>query len=103
MSEYINRFYIDETNEEFGPVVRWNSNDRIPPKDVLKEFLSLGLIDGVVLDNSILASSKELSKFLESYRSNYRGPSQEEILEARAEFGPGARIVNVITGTSYTV
>ena len=100
---YTDRFYIDETNDSTGPVVRWKSNDSVPPKDVLKEFLSLGLIDGTIFENSNSARSAELSKFLQDYRDNYRGPSQEELLEARAAFGAGTRVVNVITGTSYVV
>jgi len=101
--KYATQFYIDETNEHTGPVVRWNSNDRVPFDDMLQEFLQAGLIDRQTLVNSNEARRVETAQFLANYRANYRGPSEEERFEARAAFGPGARVVNVITGHEYVV
>lgn len=101
--KYATQFYIDETNEHTGPVVRWNSNDQVPFNDMLCEFLQAGLIDQQTLENSNEARKADTAKFLAQYRANYRGPSEEEKLEARAAFGPGARVVNVITGHEYVV
>lgn len=49
------------------------------------------------------ASEAQGERFLENYRKNHRGFTEEEILEARAAFGSGTVIVNVITGEEITV
>lgn len=102
-AKYKSQFHIDETNDATGPVVRWNSNDRIPFPDMLQEFREAGWIDRQTESNSLVQRKVEDRKAIESYIQNYKGPSQEEMLEMRAEFGAGARVVNVITGHSYTV
>ena len=96
-------FYIDETNSDSGPVVRWNSNDRIPFGDMLSEFATAGWISVQTVKNSLAQRKIEDRISIENYRKNYKGPSQEEMFEARAAFGAGARVYNVFTGTSYSV
>ena len=96
-------FYIDETNSDSGPVVRWNSNDRIPFGDMLSEFANAGWISVQTVENSLAQRKIEDRISIENYRKNYKGPSQEEMFEARAAFGAGARVYNVFTGTSYSV
>lgn len=96
-------FYVDETNSATGPVVRWNSNDRIPFGDMLAEFAHAGWISVQTVENSLAQRRIEDRRAIEAYRKNYRGPSQEERFEARAAFGSGARVVNVLTGHEYTV
>ena len=44
------------------------------------------------------AREAEVEAELAEYRANYKGPSAEELAEMRAAFGPGATVVNVITG-----
>ena len=44
------------------------------------------------------AREKQLDEAVEIYRRNYRGPSEEELIEIRAVFGEGETIVDVITG-----
>lgn len=96
-------FYVDETQDRFGPHVRWTINDRVPFDDMLECFEHLGWITWQERENSKLAREIDTQAFLAEYRKNYRGPSAEEVAEARAALGPGARVVNVITGHSYTV
>lgn len=98
-----NDFYIDETNSAFGPHVRWNSNNRVPFDDMLECFQHLGWITLQERENSAAARDADTAAFLAEYRANYRGPSEEERAEARAEFGAGATVVNVPTGRRYTV
>lgn len=100
---YKDRFYIDETNSKSGPVVRWNSNNAIPFSDMLEQFHMAGWIDGVTRLNSTAQRVKEDAEAIARYRANYRGPSEEERFEMRAAFGAGAKVVNVLTGDSYTV
>ena len=96
-------FYIDWTSDATGPVVRWSSNDRIPFEDMLQEFEDAGWIDGQIYSNGVNQRVVEDRIAIEAYRKNYKGPSEEEMLEMRAEFGAGAKIVNVLTGHEYTV
>ena len=96
-------FYIDETDSISGPVVRWRSNDRIPFGDMLAEFAHAGWISVQTVENSLAQRKIEDRISLEAYAKNYKGPSQEERFEMQAAFGPGAQVVNVLTGHHYTV
>jgi len=96
-----NDFYIDWSSDATGPVVRWCSNDRIPFEDMLQAFEDAGWIDGQMYSNSVEQRVVEDRIAIENYRKNYKGPSEEEMLEARAEFGSGVKITNVLTGTTY--
>lgn len=96
-------FYVDETQDQFGPHVRWKSNDRVPFDDMLEGFQALGWITHQERMNSIRARKIDTEKFLAEYRKNYRGPSEEERAEARAALGAGTKITNVITGHTYRV
>jgi hypothetical protein len=102
-AKYKSQFYIDYTNDVTGPVVRWNSNDRIPFEDMLQNFEDAGWIDGQMYSNSVDQRKVEDRIAIEAYRKNYKGPSDEELFEMRAAFGPGAKVVNVLTGHTYTV
>lgn len=77
-------------------VVRWNSNGRVPPQDVLDFWRHLGMPFDHTLSSA--TQSQETADFLSAYRANARAPSAEELLEMRAAFGPGETVVNVLTG-----
>lgn len=77
-------------------VVRWNSNGSVPPQDILDFWAHLQ--KPFDLARSAAVRSEELDKFLAEYRANARPPSDEELHEMRAAFGPGEVVVNVITG-----
>ncbi len=81
-------------------VVRWNSNGRVPPIEILDLWSDLGL-EFAYLTSANARDSEEMA-FLADYRARYTGPSDEEKRAARAAFGPGLNIVNVITGTEWT-
>ena len=93
------KFYIDETQSELGPHVRWNSNDRVPFDDMLECFQALGWIDLQTRENSAAVRYAEDCALLAEYRKNFKGYDAETLAEMRSEFGPGARVVNVVTGT----
>ena len=79
-------------------VVRWTSNNRVMPKDC-REILSHTVYrDLFSEDASRAAEEAETAAFLESYRKNYKGPSEEEKAEMRAAFGTGSTVVDIITG-----
>ena len=92
-------FYIDETKAEFGPVVRWNSSDNVPPNDILTEFLVAGYIDAETVVNSMNAKKAEDLAFLEQYVANRKkyGYSDEEKFEMQAAFG-GEEVIDIFTG-----
>ena len=83
-------------------VVRWNSNDQVPPDEIIDFWAYLGKPFDCQLSRS--TRQAELSAFLADYREQYAGQpfSDEQVAEMRAEmranFASGARVVNVITG-----
>lgn len=81
-------------------VIRWDSNNQVPPLDIVEFAAYIGL--PIDFDKSSLARDRDLDTFLADYRANYKGPTDEERFEARAAHGPGAKLVNVITGDSWT-
>lgn len=79
-------------------VVRWTSNNRVMPKDCREILSHTAYRDLFSEEASRAAEDAESAAFLESYRKNYTGPSEEEKAEMRAAFGTGSTVVDVITG-----
>jgi hypothetical protein len=92
------KFYIDETVD--APVIRWKSNNNIPPEECLDAFLKVGYITQQEHDNSNEQRGIEVAIRLQEYAVSMRNyvPSAEERYEMEAAFGKGAKVVNVITG-----
>lgn len=92
-------FYIDETNPEAGPVVRWVSSNNIPFPDMLERFLLAGVITDTEMANSIAYRKVEDAAFIEMYIANRQqyGYSPEELFEMKAAFGD-EEVVDVFTG-----
>lgn len=82
-------------------VLTWSSNARHPMDDLLAAWLYLNLITEVQATATSEARQAATAEFLEEYRrvNVDRPQSAEELAEMRAAFGPGARVVNVVTGT----
>lgn len=74
-------------------VLRWTSNDRVPPEDVVALAASLGLAIDVAKCDA--ARSADLRAFLKGYNPTV---TAEDRFEMRAAFGAGATVVNVLTG-----
>ncbi|MCH3997916.1 MAG: hypothetical protein LKF15_10565 [Lachnospiraceae bacterium] len=49
------------------------------------------------------AREAETAAFLEEYRKNYQGPTEEEKIEMRAAFGEGETVFDIITGKRITL
>jgi len=79
-------------------VVRWKSNGQVPFSDMLGDFLLLGTISREQYEASNKARKVDNDRFFAEYRRNQGPPSDEEIFEMRAAFGPGATVVDVISG-----
>ena len=86
----------DEIRTDIGGGAFWNSNGNYLPADCA-EILSYTDFP-FSLEETARAREAQTAAFLESYRKNYKGPSEEEKAEMRAAFGTGATVVNVITG-----
>ena len=54
--------------------------------------------DAFSVEATRAARDKEVDEFIAEYRRNYKGPSEEELAEMRAAFGPGETVVNILTG-----
>lgn len=76
-------------------VLRWRSNDRVPPAEIVALALYVGQEVDVPKCNAV--RSAELSTFLAEVRAQDKPMSAEQRAEARAEMGPGP-VVNMITG-----
>jgi hypothetical protein len=79
-------------------VVRWTSNNRVMPKDCREILSHTAYRDLFSEEASRAAEDAETAAFLESYRKNYTGPSEEEKAEMRAVFGTGTTVWDIITG-----
>jgi hypothetical protein len=86
--------YIDDQG-----IMRWRSNDSVPPDDCLLAALDMGLITLPQHNHSVEVSKVETRKAIEAYIANQPAqPSEEELYEMRAAFGPGEVVVDVISG-----
>ena len=74
----------------------WNSNGNYLPSDVAEKLSYTDFPFSV--EETAKAREAQNELFFENYRKNYQGPSEEELAEMRAAFGPGETIVDVITG-----
>jgi hypothetical protein len=79
-------------------VPHWKSNNQIPPKDILEFWAYSGL--SFDFEQAEIARELETDRFLAEYRVRMANhvPSDEELYEMRAAFGPGETVINVITG-----
>lgn len=80
-----------------GGVMRWTSNGRVPPADIVT--LAASIFEAVDVEACDKARDEETQAFLAEYRRNNDRPATaEERFEMRAAFGPGVEVVNMITG-----
>jgi hypothetical protein len=77
---------------------RWESNGRVVPDDVL----AAARISPTIRARCKRARDAETAAFLAECRRNPRPPTDEERFEARAAFGPGVELMDVITGQRWT-
>lgn len=82
-----------------GGVATWTSSGRPVPGDSAALLVALGLGEGIDLAATKAAAEAAAAKAVEQYRAAQPAdPSAEELAEMRAAFGPGAKVINVITG-----
>jgi hypothetical protein len=91
--EHFNQTYLENN------VIRWVSNDTVPPKDILADLCVAGYITLETLYDSIATKNKEDAAFLDQYIANRRkyGYSDEEKFEMQAAFA-GETVIDIFTG-----
>lgn len=74
--------------------------------DAMQELKDAGLVDQQTVTRTAVARDIHTTAFLKEYTIAQKNRSAEQIreerFEARAAFGPGETVVNVITGEKYT-
>jgi hypothetical protein len=74
--------------------------------DAMQELKDAGLVDQQTVTRTSVARDIHTTAFLKEYTIAQKNRSAEQIreerFEARAAFGPGETVVNVITGEKYT-
>ena len=92
---------INHEFEVINDIIRWTSNNRVPPDDCLIDIVKTGLVTKEQVYKSVQVREEELNEFLKEYRKTHQIISSEERYEMRAAFGPGKTVVNVITGKTW--
>lgn len=85
-------------------IVRWDSNNNVPPADMVAAIATFEDID---VEACAAARDVDNARFIEQYITMQANRTEEQIAEEnyerRAAFGPGEKLVNVITGeVSYS-
>jgi hypothetical protein len=82
----------------------WASNGRVPPADAIAEY-EIDKLPGFDKALHDKARDEQTQKALSDYRKAMKNwePSGEEMAEMRAAFGPGATMVNIVTGKRFKV
>lgn len=97
IEEDLGRTYWDDEG-----VLRWENSDSVPPDDLLVQFID----DEETLRRCVRARAMDSRVSIARYkaRQKNRTPEQKaaERRNARAAFGEGEKVVNVLTGESFT-
>lgn len=89
------RITIDEQE------VARNCIGRVLMSDMLEKLTYV--TDEVNTEATKAAREAEVEKSLADYRRNAKPATREEMAEMRAAFGEGTRVVNILTGESYSL
>ena len=87
----------DNIEVEEDGAAKWISSGNYLPADVVEKLTFAGA-DFFSAEATAAKREAQTAAFLDSYRRNNKGPSEEEKAEMRAAFGEGTTVVNVITG-----
>jgi hypothetical protein len=94
-AERLRASFDTETSKQDG-VIRWKSNGRVPPTDILEFWKHIGKRFNMA--KSLAAQNRETKESIRQYKENQRPPSQEQLAEMRNEFGKGTIVVDAISG-----
>ena len=90
-----------------GDAIRWDSNDNVPPKEVLRKMVELDEITEEIYTSSVAAEQRDLDAYAVKYHTAMANQTSGEKAEYHRElaeaFGPGNVIVDAITGERTVV
>lgn len=85
-----------EATVENDGAIKWNSSGNYLPDDCC-EKLEYANFD-FSRQATAIKRDAQFDEFVAQYRANKQAPSEEELFGMRAAFGPGATVVDVLTG-----
>ena len=97
------RTFTSEVRMEGGVYV-YATTGRVPPADTVVQY-GIDKLPGFDKALHDRIRDEQTDRILADYRESMKGykPSAEELFEMRAAFGPGATLVDVITGKKFKV
>ncbi|MCM1486729.1 MAG: hypothetical protein NC203_00050 [Firmicutes bacterium] len=92
----------DKIEVEEDGAAKWKTNGSYLPADVVEKLIFAG---ATWFSPEATATKREVqvAKEMEAYRNNHRGFDVEMLAEARAAFGEGTTICDIITGEKITL
>lgn len=83
---------------ELDGAIRWKESGNYLMDDLCEQLEYAGY----PFSRKSTAKARDIqnNKFINEYRKNYSGPTEEELFEMRAAFGEGKTVVDVITGNA---
>ena len=108
MTYILDKFEAGEVHVQEGAVGWLMSDGEFRPlmSDAVAELKDAGLICATTVTRTAVArklyTQKTLAEYTVAQKNRTAEQIQEERWEARAAFGPGETIVNMITGEKYT-
>ena len=85
-------------------IVRWDSNNRVPPSDMVESMIAYGhdnidvaACDAVREEEDLIA----VQQYIEARNNMTDEQRAEEAFERRAAFGEGVEVVNVLSGERF--
>lgn len=83
----------------YNGIARWKSNGNIPPQDILEFWNFLGF--DFDYDATSELRQVEDDEAIQRLKNRYNKLTSEDIHELRGAFGPGQKIVNILTGETF--
>src|SRR6056300_1216457 len=108
MSYMIDKWNAGEVRVENGACGwKFDSGEFRPlMADAMQELKDAGLVDETTVTRTAVARDAHTTAFLKEYTVAQKNRSAEQIREerweARAAYGPGETVVNIITGERFT-
>lgn len=92
----------DNIEVEDDGAAKWKTNGAYLPEDVVEKLIFAGAT-WFSPEATAAKRDAQVAKELEAYRNSHRGLDSEALAEARAAFGEGTTICDVITGEKITL
>jgi hypothetical protein len=104
----VNKFKAGEVHFENGAAGWLFDSGEFRPlmDDAMEQLLEAGLVDQSTVEITAQArdvyTEKSIAEYIEAQKNRSAEQIAEERFEARAAYGPGETVVNIITGERYT-